>query len=81
MILKSKTPKAPPLKSEHLLALLLAIAELVVTDKAIQLEEKKIFKDKKGEDKTVINFCQYVCLLRKNEQIYQESIKTHKRIG
>lgn len=80
MILKSKTPKAPPLKSEHPLALLLAITELVVTDKAIQLEEKKIFKDKK-EDKTVINFCQYVCLLRKSEQIYQESIKTHKRIG
>lgn len=66
MILKSKTPKAPPLKSEHLLALLLAIAELVVTDKAIQLEEKKIFKDKK-EDKTVINFCQYVCLPRKKQ--------------
>lgn len=66
MILKSKTPKAPPLKSEHLLALLLAIAVLVVTDKAIQLEEKKIFKDKK-EDKTVINFCQYVCLPRKKQ--------------
>lgn len=67
MILKSKTPKAPPLKSEHPLALLLAITELVVTDKAIQLEEKKIFKDKKGEDKTVINFCQYVCLPRKKQ--------------
>lgn len=42
IILKGKTPKAPPLKSEHALALLLSITALQVADKAIQQEEMRI---------------------------------------